>query len=335
MHVRSDIMNEYDPKFESILPALLLPDERKEWAAWIEKQLMGTELVRVVEQLIVLGGNHPAVLSLEAWLGEDRNNVLEHGLQKDIAQSRIEDLVRNPALLLELQELVLLEGDNYWLQLPKSSAQQELENSIAQKVSTQLNLPSDISIPLQSLAKQVNHSLDPVNREVRPAIRPSESVVETNKNRTNGWTWAALAATAAAVMWMILNPFSPPSNGQFFAALELQTPAATPQQALQRMALRVDQDWKRGLTDPKALQRQLEVFRDSCDFLIDGPLVKSLDGLPTATQDDIRQRCKKWQEKASELIAALASGNPVNDVQTGADEMIGKLINKLNEIAQT
>lgn len=328
-------MNEHDSKLKSILPALFLPDERTEWAAWIEKQLMGTELVRVVEQLIVLGGNHPPVLSLEAWLGEDRNNVLDHGLQKEISQSRIEDLVRNPALLLELQELVLLEGDNYWLQLPKSSAQQELENSIAQTLSNQLDLLGNSVAPLQSLAKQVDQALDSSNPEVRPAARPSTMVSETTKNRTHGWTWAALMAAAAAVLWMIFNPFSPPSNGQFFAALELQTPTATPQQALQRMAQRVDQDWKRGLTDPKALQQQLEVFRDSCDFLIDGPLVKSLDGLPTATQDDIRQRCKKWQEKASELIAALASGNPVNDVQTGADEMIGKLINKLNEIAQT
>jgi len=328
-------MNEHNNNLELNLPALLLPDERKDWAAWIEKQLVGAELVKVVEQLIVLGGTHPPSMSLQTWLGKDRENLLKRGLKEDIGQSRIEDLVRNPALLLELQELVLLEGEDYWLHLPKSSAQQELEYAIMQKVMTQLESPRDSSTSLESLAKRVDQALDPVNRESPQVVRQSEPASGTRRNRSNGLAWMAMAAVAAAVMWIIVNPFLQPPSGEFFAALELQSPIATPQLALKRMAQRVNQDWKRGLNDPKALKQQLESFRDSCDFLIDGPLVKTLDGLPVATQDDIRQRCRKWQERASELILALDSGNPAKDIQSGADEMIGKLINKLNEIAQT
>jgi|GEM_PF-5321262 len=335
-------MNEHDSNLELIVPALCLPDERRAWAAWLEKQLVGSELPKLVEQLIVLGklsGNRPPEITLQDWLAGDKANILSRGLQKDIAQARIEALVRNPALLMELQELILLEGEEYWLRLPKSSADQAFEKSVMQKVLARIDSAPNPSgaTALSSLASgplDNSSSTALAKKEVQPVVRSSSVGTARPNSRSTWFALGAIAATAAAVMLILFNPFTVPKKGEFFAALELQAPAATPQESLLRMASQVSKDWKSNLTDAKALRRQLVAFRDSCDFLIYGPLLKSLEGLPDEKRELVVSRCQAWKKTATELIDSLEAGGSVGEIQPKADEMIKKLNAKLLEIAQ-
>jgi hypothetical protein len=332
-------MNEHDSNLNLIVPALCLPDERRDWAAWLEKQLVGSELEKLVEQLVVLGGKHPPDITLQAWLAGDRSNILSRGLQKDIAQARIETLVRNPALLLELQELILLEGEAYWLRLPKSPAEQAFEKSVMQTVLAQIDsapTASGTSAPGSlALSPLDNSSTTGFNtRDDQPVIRSSSAATATPKNRSTWFALGVIAATAAAIMVILFNPFAPPEKREFFAAAELQAPVATPQESLLRMASQVEKDWKPNLTDTKALQRQLVAFRDSCDLLIYGPLLESLKGLPNDKRDLVVNRCQAWKKTATELIDSLDAGGAVSEIQPKADEMIKKLTAKLMEIAQ-
>lgn len=326
-------MSESDLKLEMIAPALCLPDERVKWGDWLEQQLIGTELKKTIEQLIVLGGNNPAAISLEDWLGNDRSLILESGIQKNLSQARIESLVRNPTLLLDLQELVLLDGGEYWLRVSMSRPQQDNADFIIKNMVSQLaqrHPPTSVQANILSDQDLVNKQASTSDKQIVRA-----NTTAGNENRASWWIWASMVATAAAIMLIVFNPFTLSQESKFFAAAELQSSVATPQLALQRMAQRVQTDWANGLQDPKALKQQLVSFRNSCDYLIDGPLVKSLDGLPAETISDVRQRCSNWKKKSSELIAALDSGKPVTDIQRDADKMIETLTNKLREIAQS
>lgn len=332
MYDWSGVVSESDFKLEMIAPALSLPNERTEWAVWLEQQLIGTELKKTIEQLVVLGGNNPAAISLEDWLGDDRSIVLERGLQEDFSQSRIESLVRNPTLLLELQELVLLEGGEYWLRVPMSRLQQDNADSVIKKMVSQIAqglLPVTVQTNTRSNQDLISKQAGNSDKQIVRATATAEK-----GNRARWWISAYIVAAAAAITLFVFNPFALFQEDRFFAALELQSAVATPQLALERMAQRVQDDWVDGLQDPKALKQQLVSFRNSCDYLIDGSLVKSLDGLPNETISDVRQRCSNWKKKSSELIAAIDSGKAVVDIQRDADKMIETLTNKLREIAQ-
>lgn len=332
-------MNEHDSNLELIVPALCLPDERQAWAAWLEKQLVGGDLQKLVEQLIVLGGKQTPDITLQGWLAEDKSIILSRGLQKDIAQARIEALVRNPALLLELQELILLEGEEYWLRLPKSPVEQAFEKSVKQNVLAQIDSaanPSGPSTPRSLVSGPLDNtaSTGSVQKEGPHIVRSNSTATATPKSRAAWLALGAIAATAAALMLILFNPFALPEKGEFFAALELQAPVASPQESLERMASQVDKDWKKNLTDAEALRRQLVAFRDSCDFLIYGPLLKSLEGLPDEKRDLVVERCGAWKKTATDLINSLEAGGSVGEVQQKADEMIKNLTAKLRDIAQ-
>lgn len=325
-------MSESDLKLETVAPALCLPDERAKWGVWLEQQLIGTELKKTIEQLIVLGGNNPAAISLEDWLGNDRSLILESGIQKNFSQARIESLIRNPTLLLDLQELLLLEGTDYWLRVPMSRPQQDVAESVIANMVSQLAQSHPPTAVQANILSAHDLASKQANNSDKQIVRTNATAV--NENRASWWIWAGIAATAAVIMLIVFNPFTLSQESKFFAAAELQSKVATPQLALVRMAQRVNDDWENGLQDPEALKQQLISFRNSCDYLIDGPLVKSLDGLPAETISDVRQRCTNWKKKSSELIVAIDSGKPVADIQKDADKMIETLTNKLREISQ-
>jgi hypothetical protein len=327
-------MNELDPQLQLIAPALCLPDDRKDWATWLEKQILSLQLTTLVEQLITLGSKHPPEITFQVWMANDRANILKYGLQQ-IDLPRIELLVRNPALLLDLQKLVLLEGEEYWLKLPRSQSQIVYDKTVLNQVAAQIDNPQAPSLALSDTAITNKAEKNASREESSNGIRHITSPSTTGAKRSSWLTWTAIAATAAAILLAVFNPFLPAKQEKFFAAVELQTPTDTPQLALNRMAQRVQSDWQRNLNNRTDLQQQLLAFRDSCDFLIDGPLVQTLDGLPINTIEDVRNRCRKWKTKATELIASLEAGASLDTIQQEADKMIETLTNKLREIAQS
>jgi len=324
-------MNEYDPEMQFVAPALCLPDDRKEWAAWLEKQILSLQLTTLVEQLITLGSNHPPEITFQAWLANDQDNVMKYGLQKHVDTPRIELVVRNPALLLDLQQLVLLEGEEYWLQLPKLQSQidQSVCNQVLARIAKPNNSPENVAIA----ATQNKTAISTFDTDVSESSR-NLTIASTATNKRALWT-ALVAVTAAAIMLVIFNPFYDSKRGEFFAATELQMPAETPKLALNRMAQRVRSDWKRDTGSSYNLKQQLIAFRDSCDLLIDGPLVQTLDGMPIETIEDVRNRCRKWKTRATELIASIETGASLDTIQQEANTMIETLTNKLEEIAQS
>jgi hypothetical protein len=122
---------------------LTIPDNPQQLASWLEDALTGHDLARVVRELTLLQGRELEPLrpgELAEVLGPDQTQILNAGLQQ-IPLSRIRQLTARPELLPELQELLLLEGSDYWQQrwqqqaLPKSVGEQ-VTRAPAAKTST-------------------------------------------------------------------------------------------------------------------------------------------------------------------------------------------------------
>jgi len=111
---------------------LTIPDNPQQLASWLEDALTGRDLARVVRELTLLQGREwepPRPGELAEVLGTDQTQILNAGLQQ-IPLSRIRQLTARPELLPQFQELLLLEGSDYWQQrwqqqaLPKSTDKQ-------------------------------------------------------------------------------------------------------------------------------------------------------------------------------------------------------------------
>src|SRR5262245_118366 len=93
-----------------------IPDQPGALAGWLEEQLVGLELAELVAdwQAVHAPSGHAA--TLDDVLGARRRDVLERGLAV-VPPTDLRRLLRQPHLLLELQELVLEQGGTYWQQV--------------------------------------------------------------------------------------------------------------------------------------------------------------------------------------------------------------------------
>ena len=96
------------------LHAMEFPDDPARWPGWLEQYLTGLDLAALVAELeAVHGPPSDPVPSVREWLGERLGAVLEGGL-RTLPSGMLGRLLRQPRLLLELQELVLTSGGAYW-----------------------------------------------------------------------------------------------------------------------------------------------------------------------------------------------------------------------------
>jgi hypothetical protein len=151
-----------------------LLDEGVEVRPWLERQLVGPDLLEVVRELAALrdgGGAGDASAALPAGR---RGEVLEHGLSA-LTDDEVQALFRRPELLLQLQEWVLVDGGPYWDGV--------LSGCAAGLAAT----PPPLAPP-----------------RPRPPVRRSRVWAFV--------THAGVAAAAAAVVWLLVRPHpaSPP-----------------------------------------------------------------------------------------------------------------------------
>jgi hypothetical protein len=312
-------------------PALCLPDDRSEWAAWLERQLVGLNLPKLCKQLVTLGGTHPPRQTLEEVLGVERAMVLQSGLKGQVSVQQLQQLLSQPALLLDLQAMILEEGSDYWIRVqpePSISASVDL---VRKKVMSSVTAPTERDRPIDQAIKD---SKDGSLASGKPStVRRADDTGGDNKG---SWYWlGALLATAAAILIVVMNPVKTEDQGEFFAAAELRTPAATARESLERIERRIAKDWKKvPLDDNETLVARLITFRDSCDFLIGEQLDDALRGLTIEKRQTLKERCQKWKDKAETMIAEFRkpeSTQNLEDNRKKANELIDKLQTFLRE----
>ncbi len=309
------------------LTALDIPESPTEVASWLDRHLTGTELADLVAGLTAFQGEPQGDLSLEELLGEQRDAVLKRGLGA-LSKDSLQKLLTHPGLLLPLQELVLLEGGNYWEHLAQSDEMQRARQAGWQALTTALDGDAATSRGEASQGSIADSST--TTAETPPASSPAEA----SQPRRSSW-WANLVTVAAIALFAFLGWQQYQSNrlvhrgwnrAEVFAATDL-----SPAEYLHHVA-RAAEEWQ-GFepADSDAMQRRLGEILSGCDRLIDA------DHMPLAEADRewLRERCRVWSDGFREDLAALQAGTPLSDVHESANARLDKLISALHQRAET
>ncbi len=281
------------------LIALEIPDEPAELAPWLERSLVGPDLASLVAELEAVHGEPVgAQPSVKGLIGRDLDAVLSDGLSS-LPRSTLKQLLRNPRLLLELQELALISGSRYWDALVR----QEAVEPDRQLVRGRKNLRKRIAAVARPIPKRTQWTRQP---------------------------WFVSLATAATILLAVFAYQStrPP------LAWGWSKPGALPENLasgpyLARLAEEAGEWFNRRPDDRPALARRINEFRQGCSTLI------LADHKPLSPED--RQwlvgKCKEWAAKLDAHLNHLeAPGDPVQ-VRNEVDETVRRLIQALKDRA--
>lgn len=104
------------------LLSLEIPDDPVQLPDWLEAQLVGLHLGELVAELTAIHGQGMGG-SLQAVCGNQLDEVLQNGLAR-FSHATLQELLRQPQLLLDLQERIFIEGGEYWRTVPRTQEHQ-------------------------------------------------------------------------------------------------------------------------------------------------------------------------------------------------------------------
>jgi hypothetical protein len=291
-----------------------IPDDPAALAGWLERRLVGPDLAALVAELSAVHGSagSPGPAGL---LDEYREAILARGLGA-LPAAAVGQLLRRPAALLDLQELVLAEGGPYWQRLAAQSAA-FAESADRGRRRLEAILDADGPAGVAELR--------------RPAVpwyrRP----------------WVVSLATAAAVLLVVYlvrrsseplphereqvevkpPPAAPPVWGwEKPGALREDGPAPA---YLRRLADAAEEWSDKRPDDAAALARRIGELRQGCSLLI----FAEHKPLAAVDRDWLVRRCRRWAEQLDRQQAALEAGQPVAQVQAEADEIVKQIVKVL------
>jgi hypothetical protein len=287
------------------LIATEIPDDPADLPGWLERQLVGLDLARLVAELeAVHGAAASSGPTLDQVLGGRRAGVLAHGLT-DLPADRLPLLLRQPRLLLDLQEQILIEGGSYWDRLgPRDTEHLRLiergRKRLAQFVSAEPVLP--------------------FRRRRATYLNP----------------WLLALATAASVLvgvvgfeWVVSRPDAGTAAGWGWSRPGALPQGGTPAAYLNRLADAAEDWFQKRPADAAGVARRIGEFRRGCTTLVHA------EHRPLAPADRawLVGKCQAWAAQLDAHLASLERGEDPVKVRSEADETVHKLIAALRERA--
>jgi hypothetical protein len=278
-----------------------IPERTADLAHWLERHLVGLDLARLVSELSAIHDLPADRLPVESVLAGHLEAIYQGGLSV-LPRELLRHLLTHPALLLELQELILVHGGPYW----------------------------------DSFEVRENPRVDSVAEHGRARL-PGRMRVPAEK--TVAWytrPWAVSLATAAAVLvavgvWTGVKPAAPQAQ----TAWGWDRPGALPQDADRKAYLEAladaAGDWfkKRPETAPD-LARRIGQFRQGCSTL----LLTEHVPLTELDRQWLKERCRLWAGKLDRQLADLEAGKAVAAVRAETDATVKQLAAALRQRAQ-
>lgn len=282
-----------------------IPEDGAQLAGWLERQLIGLDLARLVAELSAVHRARPtASKRVTDVLAGHLDQIYESGLSK-VPRPLLRQLLVNPTLLLELQELVMLHGGPFWDSRPGADA--KMEAHVAQG-RQRLNLtvrpaPPPLTVPHQPWYRQ---------------------------------TWFVSLATAAAVLLLVSgwNQLRTPRVVPAVATWGWDRPGALPAEGnasayLGKLADAADEWFKKRPETAPELARRLNQMRQGCSTL----LLAKHEPLSEEDRKWLKDRCRKWATRFDQQLADLEAGKEVTEVRDATDATVRQLIKALREKA--
>ncbi|MCA9084446.1 MAG: hypothetical protein KDA81_10345 [Planctomycetaceae bacterium] len=341
--------------------SLNIPVEgHSELVAWLEEQITGTQLRRLVGELLVIHRPHVS-RSVQEICGAQWADVMDGGLTS-LSAAQIRELLTFPQTLLQLQEQVFVEGSSYWMQrFGNSEAGRHallLADGIQQAVlsadritaaptesKTSPGGSSDRSrsgklfggdSSSMSAARRNEHKasgpglpVSPTDEHAPAPAVPRNQHSPTATGRPIGRWLVSLTALAGMLLLAFLLQPDPVPRGWGFNAPDLLAFQGTEQEFLNHLADAASQWSNRTPTNGEQLQTRLTQFSNGC-----GQLIRTLDEplpqLTPSTQTWLQEKCRSWKEKLDGHIAEISAiPTDFERVRTAADETVRKLIQAL------
>lgn len=284
------------------LVLLEIPNDPAAWPEWLERQIVGLDLGDLVDQLQLVVTPPAKNSTLADVCGSKLEDVLQQGLSKmDAVQIR--SLLRQPQLLVELQEKVLVDGGSYWRKLPVS-----------------VTHSTRVAIQKVKLTQAITEA---------PQIAPVASTGSPTADKRKSKTWlrqftAALAVlVAVTAVWMSRNPAAP---GWGFQKSGLLSANVSSKEYLNSLADAAKGWFNKQPATVDAMVTRLDQFRQGCDTLLAAPHTQ----LQEADKAWLLERCNAWKGKIEGHIADLKTGSKnLDQVRQEADATVNKLIDAL------
>lgn len=286
------------------LAAFDLPEQTHELREWLATQLTGPDLSSIVAQLSAVHIDQDHNLTLDTVCGEQWTNILRNGIS-ELTQTQLKSLLTHPYLLMDLQERLLLDGEEYW------QTQFLKQNDDSQIKQTKLFIQESLAKPTLDLetTQQANNF----------------KKVSYRKVATLGLASAALIFVA---IFLNQGPEAAPGWGwNRPGALTADIPA---DQYLNQLADSANEWFKKSTDTKAALVTRLTQFRNGCETLIKAPH-------PQLSNEDrtwLIGRCQAWAGKLDGQIVALQKGADLKTADANADALINKLVKALQTRAE-
>ena len=296
------------------LSALDIPESPAELAWWLEDQVVGLHLLETVAVLEAFrakpprGTQPPMESKLSAVLDGRLAAVLAQGLRV-LSATELRQLLTQPRLLLELQELVLRDGGEAWFSRPVTAEHRQLVDEGWQQ------LHGALGIAPETVA------------QTRPASTAKNArAIATPAPVTRRWLLAGMTV-AAALAFSIFLLAQPQAWGW-------DTPGALavnlePKPYLQHLAGLAEQYYQQPRDSRTQLEVTLRAFRHSCDTLIAAPHMQ----LPPDKRTLLKQLCRQWAAKLDVHLAELEGTGDVVKIRGEADQTIRGLVQRLQDEA--
>lgn len=282
-------------------PDITLPKEQARRSDWLADQLISDELPAVVAQLEVIHQTTKATVSLDEILANKRQEVLANGLST-LPDSSIVQLLKNPQLLYDLQQLVLCYGSEYW------------DHKLA-KTPPGLADWAPIAASL-SAAADTSH----------PATRSAPHQSPKTKSRRT-WTYAVIGSIAAMLLVSFLWPEPGPTWG--FDKPGLLTQQLPESEMLELLANAAESFENKTPTDTASLEKRLNEFDHGCQTLITAKLPQ----LAETTRQNVRDACQTCRDALRQHLNNLNSGQNYATVLNNATQTVGDLVRQIRTAA--
>lgn len=298
------------------LYALDIPDSPAELSPWLERQLAGLHIAELVAELSAIhGSNAGRGRTLDEVLGWQLPRVLEVGLG-EVPQSALRELLKQPRLLVDLQERIFIEGGSYWDRL--SQRADDVRHHVDagwSRVSTMVG-EGDASAERSATLRLADFERD-------------RTPVAT-RSRWRSWAVTITAAAASLVIGIFagdrLRPTPPQvASGWGWSRPGALAPVGSQAEYLNRLADSAEEWFKKRPDSPAALSKRLSEFRDGCSTL----LLADHPPLAADTKSWLREKCRAWAGKLDTHRADVEAGQDVATILTASDETIRKLVHAL------
>ncbi|MBM3981661.1 MAG: hypothetical protein FJ304_15565 [Planctomycetes bacterium] len=291
-----------------------LPDDAARHARWLEERMVSGEVGALAAELAAVHRAEPPNESVRDRLGAWVDEVLRDGLSV-LPREHLTHLLRQPYHLLELQELVLLEGGAYW---------------------AGVNRPPEFQAAVRANLDGLTEFLFAPLAEPLPEPRADP----TRAPRSRDWRLIGAVLVTAAVVFVATFGMSrfllPPPAAEVARSKPWgwNRPDAFPAHLdraayLNRLADEAN-EWsaERPSDFPTATQRISE-FRQGCTALL------AADHAPLSPDDRrwLRERCQKWGADIDKHLADLKDTGDTGAALAATDATVQKLAKALRDRA--